>query len=274
MAVGDKKLPSRREVTMKRYLKIWYLLTAGSFQTILASRFAVVVFIFGKLLRFGLYLAFMVFLFSGVKTVLIFDQYQTLLFLMTFTILGSVGQMLFREVYRFRGKLTSGEFDFDLVKPIHPLLKNMTGGFDLMDLLTMPVLFYALYYVISHLQFTPSLLVLYFLLCLNGLLVLASIHIILAGLGIITLEIDHMMMIYRDIETMGRFPVDIYKEPLRQILTFAVPVGIMFTIPAKALLGLLSWPAITASFLVGLASIILAFKFWDFAVKKYSSASS
>ncbi len=249
-------------------------MTAGSFQTVMASRFAAMVFIFGKLLRFGLYLAFMVFLFSGVKTVLIFDQYQTLLFLLTFTVLGSVGQMLFRETYRFRGKLTSGEFDFDLVKPVHPLLKNLAGGFDLMDLLTMPVLFYALYYVISHLQFAPSFLILYVLLCLNGLLIMAAIHIIVAGLGIITLEVDHMMMVYRDIETMGRFPVDIYKEPLRQILTFVIPIGIMFTIPAKALLGLLSWPAIFGSFLVGFVSIVLALKFWDFAVKQYSSASS
>ncbi len=101
-----------------------------------------------------------------------------------------------------------------------------------------------------------------------------AIHVMVAALITINNEVDNALMFYRDIETMGRFPVDIYREPLRQILTFVVPIGIMFTIPAKALLGLVSWQGVIAALAVGLISIALAFRFWDYAVKKYSSASS
>ena len=249
-------------------------MTTNSFETIIASRFGMVIFIFGKLFKLVLFLGFIYFLFEGTKSILGYGKYQTLLFLMTFTFLGQVGQMLFREVYRFRSKLLSGEFDFDLLRPIHPLLRNMAGGFDLMDLITMPVIVYVLLIVLSNLQFSPAQLALYILLLANGFLVMMAVHVLVVALGIVTTEVDHIVMAYRDIETMGRFPVDIYREPLRQVLTFAIPVGLMFTIPAKALLGLLSWPVIVMAFALGLASIYLSLRFWNYAVRKYSSASS
>lgn len=259
---------------MKKYLKIWVLMTSNSFQAVLSSRFGMVVFIFGKLFRFGIYLSFIYFLFSATNGILGYNRNQTLLFLLTFTFLGSVGQMFLREVYRFRGKVVSGEFDFDLLKPVHPLLRNLAGGFDLLDLLTMPVFIYVLVKIISQLHFGPGQLALYVLLSLNGLLIMTAIHIVVAAFGIITTEVDHMLMVYRDLETMGRFPVDIYKEPLRQILTFALPIGVMFTFPAKALLGLLSWQMVVIAIGVGFLSVYLAIRFWNFAVGKYSSASS
>lgn len=259
---------------MKKYLKIWLRMTSNSFQTTIASRFGIVVFLFGKLFRFFLSLAFIYFLFSGTRGVLGFNRDQTLLFLLTFMFLGGVGQMLFREAYRFRGRLVSGDFDFDLLKPVHPLFRNLAGGFDFLDLLTMPVYIYVLLRIISSLNFTLLGLLLYVLLLLNGLVMIMAIHVLVVGLGIITTEVDNMIMVYRDIESMGRFPIDIYKEPLRQLLTFVIPIGIMFTIPVKALLGLLSWQTILLSFGVGAVSFYLSTRFWNVAIRRYSSASS
>lgn len=257
-----------------RFLRIWYMMTAGSIQAILATRFGMTVFIFGKLFRFLVFLGFIYFLFGGTDDILGYGRYQTLLFVMTFYFLGSAGQMLFREIYRFRGRIVSGEFDFDLLKPVHPLLRNLGGGFDLMDLLTMPIFLWALVQIVSQLSFGPAQLLLYLALLLNGLLVMMAVHVLVAAFGVITTEVDHAVLVYRDLETMGRFPVDIYKEPLRQVLTFVVPVGLMFTVPAKALLGLLSWQTIVLSFIIGIISVYLSFKFWDYALKKYTSASS
>lgn len=249
-------------------------MASNSVQTVIASRFGMIIFVFGKLFRIGIYLAFIYFLFSGTKGILGFDRNQIMLFLLTFTFLGAVGQMFLREVYRFRGRIVSGEFDFDLVKPIHPLLHNLAGGFDVLDLITMPIIVFVLAKVMSQINFDLVQLFLYIILSINGLLIITAIHILVAGFGIIYTDIDHMLMTYRDIETMGRFPVDIYKEPLRQILTFVIPIGIMFTVPAKALLGLVSWQGVIGALMVGLISITLSFRFWNFAVKKYSSASS
>ena len=94
------------------------------------------------------------------------------------------------------------------------------------------------------------------------------------SLGIITLEIDHTIMIYRDIVNLGRLPVDIYRQPIQGILTYLIPVGIMITLPAKALMGLVTPIGVLLSFVLGLVLIFSSLKFWNFALKNYSSASS
>jgi ABC-2 type transport system permease protein len=94
------------------------------------------------------------------------------------------------------------------------------------------------------------------------------------ALGIITLEIDHTIMIYRDLTSLGRFPIDIYKEPLKSILTFVIPVGVMVTLPAKALIGLISPVGVLISFVVGILAIFLSARFWKYALRFYTSASS
>jgi ABC-2 type transport system permease protein len=73
---------------------------------------------------------------------------------------------------------------------------------------------------------------------------------------------------------MARFPTDIYPRLIQNILTFTIPVVILITIPAKALLGFLSWPWVILSFAVGGLSLWGAFKFWHYALGRYSSASS
>jgi ABC-2 type transport system permease protein len=81
-------------------------------------------------------------------------------------------------------------------------------------------------------------------------------------------------MIYRDLTSLGRLPVDIYKEPLKAFLTYLIPVGIMMTLPAKAAMGLVAPMGILVAFLVGAIALIVAFRFWNYALTKYSSASS
>ena len=92
--------------------------------------------------------------------------------------------------------------------------------------------------------------------------------------NVITTEIDHAVMLYRDVSGMGRFPIDIYREPIRGVLTFALPVGIMMRFPVKALFGLLSPMLIIYALLFSLLFFYFSLKIWDWSLKKYSSASS
>ena len=161
-----------------------------------------------------------------------------------------------------------------LSKPINALFRSLMGGADLIDLVTIVPLTIATFYVANLLN--PSILqtTFFVLLVLNGLIIAAAFHIFVLGLGIISLEIDHTIMIYRDLSSLGRFPIDIYKEPLKGIITFLVPIGIMISFPAKAIMGLMSPAGVIWSLTFGVLVFILSFKFWNFALKKYTSASS
>ena len=183
-------------------------------------------------------------------------------------------QFLFREVYRFRPLVISGEFDLVMAKPINALFRVLMGGADIIDLVTIPPLIVATIWIGSLFNPTPLHVAYFILLLINGFLIATAFHIAVLSLGIITFEIDHTIMIYRDLTNLGRFPVDIYKQPLQGILTYLIPVGIMMTVPAKALFGLVSPLGVLGSVALGLLLMFLSFKFWNFAIKQYSSASS
>ena len=259
---------------LKYYLKIWWMLTRDSFSVVLGQRLALLFFLTGKILRFIFFLGFLYFLVVGVQSLAGYTSNQAIFFFLIFNVVDVISQFLFREVYRFRPKIVSGDFDLTLVRPANALFVSLAGGADLMDFITIPPLLIATIYI--GLQLQPSVInVAYFvLLLINGLVIATAFHIAVLAFGILTTEIDHTIMIYRDLTSFARFPVDIYKQPLAGILTYLIPVGIMITYPAKALMGLLGTGAILISFGIGILGIYLSIKFWNFALTKYASASS
>jgi len=98
-----------------------------------------------------------------------------------------------------------------------------------------------------------------------------AFHIIVLAMGILTTEVDHTIMIYRDMTSLARFPLDIYREPIRSIFTFVIPVGIMMGFPAKALFSLLSPQFIFLSFVISWILLFLSIKLWQYALMKYQS---
>lgn len=259
---------------LRYYSKIWWLLTRNSFSIVLSQRVALLFFLAGKILRFVFFVGFLVFLIQGTKGLAGYSGNQAIFFFLVFNLVDVLAQFFFREVYRFRPKIVSGDFDLTLVKPANALFISLLGGADIIDFITIPPLVIATWYFASLLN--PSgLSIFYFaLLFVNGLLIAAAFHIAVLALAIITLEIDHMVMIYRDLTSFGRFPVDIYKQPIAAMLTYLIPVGIMVTFPAKALMGLMTTNGIMASLLVGAVALTLSLRFWNFALTKYTSASS
>ncbi len=117
-------------------------------------------------------------------------------------------------------------------------------------------------------------MIFYILLLANSLIIATAFHIAVISFGIVTLEIDHTIMIYRDLIALGRFPIDIYREPLRGVLTYFIPVAIMISLPAKALIGVATPLGVAASFVIGVVVFMAALKFWNFALRYYTSASS
>ncbi len=259
---------------IRHYLKVWLLMSKNSLQIVMVSKMLFFVFLLGKILRFGLFLGFLYFLFSGTQSIAGFDRTQIIFFYLSFNLIDILAQFLFREVYRFRPLLISGEFDLILLKPINALLRVLLGGIDLIDLVTLPPLILAIIWVGQSLDPTFFQVITYIILIFNGILIAAAFHIAVISLGVITLELDHTIMIYRDFTRLGTLPVDIYRQPLRAVLTFIVPVGLMITLPAKAIMGLVSPFAVIFGFMLGLVLIFVSIKFWNYALKFYTSASS
>ena len=260
---------------LSKYFFLWYLLTANSFMIVFISRVNAVLFFLGKLLRFVFFIIVLIALFQRTDALASYTLRQTVFFFLSFNLLDTVTQLFYREVYRFRPMVVSGDFDLVLVKPMNPLFRALAGGADPLDLLMLIPYIGALVWVGSRLQgWTIGSFVVYLLLLANGFLIATGFHIVVLALAVVTTEIDHAIMIYRDLTSMGRVPVDIYGEPLRSILTFVIPVGIMMTFPAKAFMGILAPGVVVFSIFLGFVFFLLTCLLWRFALTRYSSASS
>lgn len=260
---------------IKRYTRIWWILNTQTLQIALHSRLGAIIFIVAKMLRFSFFLLFVLVLVGKTKTIAGYSLWEMVFFFATFTLIDSVTQLFFREVYRFRSYVIKGFFDYTLTKPFSPLFRSLFGGADVLDI---PLLFITIILIILAMGYiggvTFASIMLYILLLINAFAIAFSFHVFVLAMGVLTTEVDNTIMLYRDVTQMGRVPIDIYREPVRGFLTFVIPVGIMMTFPAKGLMGFLSIQNIVFAFTLSILFLILSTWFWRFALKGYTSASS
>src|SRR3989344_4646575 len=223
---------------MTRYLKLWYRWSVYSAEIALQSRFGALLFVIGKFIRFGLFLFFIVLISHRVQIVGGYTLWQVIFLYATFNFIDTLAQFFLREVYRFRYYVITGEMDYFLVKPVSPLIRFLFGGGDILDF---PLLITSIIFLVF---------------------------------GILTSEVENTLWLYRDLTAMGRIPIDLYKEPIRWVVTFVIPVGIMMTFPVKAILGKLDLGLILFSITLSLGLFIFSLYSWKFALRRYSSASS
>lgn len=221
-----------------------------------------------------MFLGFLYFLVNSTNGIGGYTKDQIIFFYLSFNLVDAAAQFLFREVYRFREYVISGDLDLILVKPINPLLRVLLGGTDLLDLLMLIFITTAVIYTGLGISLSGLNWMTYIALMFNSLLLAAAFHILILTLCVLTTSIDHLTMVFRDTMAMLRIPVDVYSEPLRGILTFVIPLGIMMTFPPKALMGLLSLPLIAISFLIATLALYLSLFFWRRSLHEYQSASS
>lgn len=244
-------------------------------QKAFVTRFGAVMFLVGKLLRFSFFFLFLLVITTRTNAIVGYTLWQVILFYITYNFIDSTAQFFLREVYRFRSYVIRGDFDYYLTKPMPVLLRLLFGGSDILDIPIMLLSLGFIFVALSNIGVTAPLDILaYAILLFNGFIIALAFHILVLAFGILTTEVDNTLWLFRDLTQMGRFPIDIYQNPLRPIITFIIPVGIMITFPAKAAMGLLSWNLVLIALFVGGLSLYLSIMFWRFSLKRYSSASS
>jgi len=73
---------------------------------------------------------------------------------------------------------------------------------------------------------------------------------------------------------VGRFPLDSFSFSLRIFFSVFIPIAFITTIPSEVFLGLSQLWKILLEFFVAIVFLFTSRKFWVFALKFYSSASS
>ena len=107
-----------------------------------------------------------------------------------------------------------------------------------------------------------------------GLFILYSFWLMLASLAFWFIRLFEIVQIFQTMYQAGRWPVGIYPNWLRLILTFLVPVAFAVTVPAEAFTARLS--VATFGLSVGLTAVLffIASRIWRWGLSNYSGASA
>lgn len=253
-------------------MRLFFLYSLFSLKTVMQARAGILLFVIGKALRVIFLFVFLIILFQNTRLIKGYSFSQLVVFYLTYNLIDTCSQIIFREVYRFRPLVVSGEFDMVLLKPFHPFIKILIGGIDFIDIVFLIPYIFGIAYMIGRLpNINIFTITLYLGLLINTFIIATSFHILVLAIGILTTEVDHTIMIYRDITALGRFPIDIYQNPFKDIFTFIIPIGIMMTFPSYALFGLLSNTMLLISCIISAILLIFSLYTWNYALKKYQS---
>ncbi|OGD62480.1 hypothetical protein A2160_00155 [Candidatus Beckwithbacteria bacterium RBG_13_42_9] len=256
----------------RKYLFVWLKTSTLSLESVFSTKGSSLMYLLGKFIRFFFFLWLLLRLGDQIQKVSGFTVNQLIIFFLVFNLFDMFGQIFFRGVYWFRQDVINGQFDFALLRPMSALFQVLTAQTDLLDV---PLFVIVVAALIKEGISVP--LTMWFLFAFMGMIsfvLITAVHIFAAALCVLTTEVDHTMMIYRDLSAMARLPVDIYAPLIRILLTLVLPVAVALTFPAKALMGLLGWPYVLFALIISLIFLMASFKLWQYSLSQHTSSSS
>ncbi len=193
-----------------------------------------------------------------------------------FIVLGLLNLVIAPSLEKFIENVVTGNLDYTLTKPADSQLLvsvQQVQVWKLIDLaLGVVVLVVAAFQRAGDLGIGAAAAFLVAMLC--GVAIVYSFWIVLATLAFWFVRVENILQIFWATYMAGRWPVGMYPDWLRLLLTVVVPVAFAVTVPAEALAGRLSGETLLGA--IALAAALLAFSrwFWRLGLRRYSGASA
>jgi ABC-2 type transport system permease protein len=172
--------------------------------------------------------------------------------------------------------IQEGTLDFVLLKPANGQMLATITACNLTRLFDVAIGFGFIGVGLYRLGHVPTLMevVTFFMMLLSGMVIVYSVWLLSTSLAFWFVRIDNFGEIFYAFYETGRFPVSVYRPWLRMLLTYVVPIAFLTTFPAAMLLGKISAYFVGVSALMAAVLFYASHRFWNYAIRFYSSASS
>jgi ABC-2 type transport system permease protein len=173
-------------------------------------------------------------------------------------------------------RIRTGTLDFVLIKPADGQFLVSTAKFapwKVVDVIAGIVMAIVAFHQLGRVP-APAHVALALLLLFCAVLVLYSLWILVVSAAFWVVRLDNLAFLLDSVFDAARWPLDVFRGAWRILFTFVIPLGLMTTYPARAILGTLD--ATTAVTAIGgaLAFAVAARAVWLRALARYTSASS
>ncbi|KKU95809.1 hypothetical protein A3A64_01475 [Candidatus Gottesmanbacteria bacterium RIFCSPLOWO2_01_FULL_48_11] len=262
---------------MKLYLRLYKTLLHLNFANLLAYRVNFTTNIVSSV-SWGLFSIISIILVTGkANSMFGWRRDEILLLTAIYSVLIGVFHMLFSKNFeRFSNLVYYGQLDSLLVKPIDSQflvsfwLINYTSIFRI--LLGAAYTFYLLY--AYHMAVSLGAVMGFISLLAIGLTLLYSVWFLCVTLTIWFPRLTNIVFFMYSVSGLTRYPQEMYRQLASYVFLFLMPITLIVTTPTKALVQRLSLAE--AIMLIGFAFTLFyaSRKFWKFALRYYTSASS
>jgi ABC-2 type transport system permease protein len=170
--------------------------------------------------------------------------------------------------------IRKGTLDFVLLKPADAQFLVSTARFHVwrvFSVLNAGVILVLAFQRVGH---GPSLVGVAMALVLLGAAtwILYSLWILIVSAAFFFVKVDNLTYLFSSIFDAGRWPSAVFRGALKFVFTFVIPLAVMTTFPAEALLGRLAPQALVGAVVGSLVFATLARAVWLRSIGHYTSA--
>ena len=109
---------------------------------------------------------------------------------------------------------------------------------------------------------------------LAGLVALYALGIMVLCASFRAVQLQNLTYLMEAVLDFARWPATVFRGFLRALFTFVIPLAVMTTYPAQALLGEADWVAVVTALATSTLLMVAARVLWVRSLRGYSSASS
>lgn len=216
-------------------------------------------------------------IFGQVKSIAGWTRPETLLVLATETMfVGFLWLFIFPNLKLFSELIRKGKLDFYLIKPMSSRFLVSTQDWALDQLIRIPIVILFIIVLIEKNNLPVSFVSVigYIFLFFCGAIIFYNIFFAVTITNFWLIHVNNLSDFFHNVLDFGRFPTRIYNGLLYFVAIYIVPVAFVATFPVQALLGNLHISMYFVAVILTIITSILSQWFWNFALKRYSSASS
>lgn len=192
------------------------------------------------------------------------------------TLQGFIDFALRPNMSRLLQHIRKGTLDYILTKPVDSMFFVSFRHLVFWRLIDIFLGLGLILYGLGQKNYIPSLtdLLIFMISIFSSLLLIYSLWMLLMTTAFWVIRMDDLSFFFNSFFETTRFPISMYRGWVRIILTYILPSAFITSMPTTALLG--KWNATTTilSIIVGMTFFWLARRFWRYALRSYTSASS
>ena len=192
------------------------------------------------------------------------------------TLQGLIDFALRPNMSRLLQHIRKGTFDYVLTKPIDSMFYVSFRHLVFWRLIDVLLGIALVLYALVQKQYIPSLadVLIFCVTICSSFIIIYSLWMLLMTTAFWVIRMDDLWFVFNSFFETTRFPIGMYRGWLRIVLTYVLPAAFITSTPALALLGRWDINAAAASILIAGVFLWLSRRFWRYALRSYTSASS